>query len=210
MEGEEAQAHIQECKSPLMQQYTSEVLLMAKKKGRGGARPGAGKKAKRNPVAARKAKKVLRLKKRNKAWKQQQKFSGRMMTQNIHGEWKGNRRRYETESIVISSRGRTLKYSGDVDPLSQPAANMPQSPQDYFLLSRAIKNYAYDAKKGVLEIQFTTGAVYQFGGVPRGIWERFKDSASKGRYFHDRIYGTWTGQKGNKTYHERFREVKIK
>ncbi len=108
--------------------------------------------------------------------------------------------RVEIESYVISPRGREITEAGEPIPTARPLAFMPQTPQDYFLLSRAIMNMAYDIKSSTLEIQFTTGHVYQYYNVPYERWIGLKNSASKGRYFHKYIYGKWVGPKGSKLY----------
>jgi hypothetical protein len=115
----------------------------------------------------------------------------------------------EVESHVTSPRGRALSSRGIVSPLERPPEEMPQSVQDFFLSSRAIARYAYDMKKRILEIWFTTGAAYQFYSVPYDVWRNLKKAQSKGRFFHDYIYGEWRGPKGNKTYFPNYTYRKI-
>ena len=157
-----------------------------------------------------------RLKKINKI----KKFKGtttagvRQVKRRTTGEFKARQklrgRKIEVVSNVVSPRGRAVRPTGVYDPTSKVAMGMPLSAQDYFMLSRAIANTSYDRGKMILEIEFTSGGIYQYSRVSQTLWEGFKTSASKGRFFHNYIYGYWTGKKGNKIYHPRFNERRIK
>lgn len=46
----------------------------------------------------------------------------------------------------------------------------------------------------VLEIQFTSGKVYQFFGVPEDVYIAFLQSGSKGQYFNQHIRGKYPSQ----------------
>lgn len=39
----------------------------------------------------------------------------------------------------------------------------------------------------MLEIAFREGGIYQYHGVPHGVYEALMRAPSKGRYFHDHI-----------------------
>jgi len=114
---------------------------------------------------------------------------------------KGILKRTEAVHYVISPRGRRMDDRGMYDPHGKPAEGMPLSPQDYFLLSRAIRHMAYHERRGILEILFSTGHIYQYLGVPEAVWIAFQMAQSKGKYFHKHIYGYWSGKKGSKVYH---------
>ena len=138
----------------------------------------------------------------------------RQVKRRVSGSYKARQKRkgrhIEIQGIVRSQRGRIDPSTGSIDPLRKPALGMPMSKQDYFLLSTAIANMSWDRKKWILEIEFTTGHVYQFIGVNEGKWIMLRDAPSKGLAFHKLIYGYWTGPKGNKTYHPKYKEVRIK
>ena len=114
----------------------------------------------------------------------------------------------EKMDIVISPRGRGMS-KGVTDPLAKPPKNMPQSKQDYFLISRAIRHAAYDYPNSTLELVFETGDKYHFYDVPFSVWHNFQMAASKGRFFMTQIYGYWSGPKGHMTYHPNYQYSKI-
>ena len=53
--------------------------------------------------------------------------------------------------------------------------------------STTMRSVGYDAKSGILEIEFDSGAVYQYVGVPARTYEQLLAAESKGRYFNDEI-----------------------
>jgi hypothetical protein len=53
--------------------------------------------------------------------------------------------------------------------------------------SSTIRSVAYDADSGVLEIEFGSGAVYQYSGVPQEEFDCFMASDSKGKYLNANI-----------------------
>lgn len=53
--------------------------------------------------------------------------------------------------------------------------------------SSTMKSVGYQAKSRILEIEFESGAVYQYLGVPERIHEELIGAESKGRYFNREI-----------------------
>jgi hypothetical protein len=53
--------------------------------------------------------------------------------------------------------------------------------------SSNILSVGYDHQAGILEVEFRSGGVYQYSGVPEHIYQGFMRAASKGAYFHDHI-----------------------
>jgi KTSC domain len=49
--------------------------------------------------------------------------------------------------------------------------------------SDALASVGYDASKSVLEIEFTSGGVYRYYGVPAAAHRRLMDAESHGRHF---------------------------
>jgi KTSC domain len=45
----------------------------------------------------------------------------------------------------------------------------------------------YDADSQTLEVEYTSGAVYQYSSVPAGEHEGFMNADSKGKYYHANI-----------------------
>ncbi len=53
--------------------------------------------------------------------------------------------------------------------------------------SSNILSVGYDQQAGILEVEFRSGGVYQYSGVPEHIYQGLMRAASKGAYFHDHI-----------------------
>ncbi|CCJ37509.1 hypothetical protein BN140_2586 [Methanoculleus bourgensis MS2] len=49
--------------------------------------------------------------------------------------------------------------------------------------STSIKSIGYDQEEEVLEVEFQSGGVYQYIGVPRDVYGGLLAARSKGRYF---------------------------
>lgn len=49
--------------------------------------------------------------------------------------------------------------------------------------------------KPVLTVVFNSGARYEYPGVPRDLWERFKEAESVGRFFVQEIKPAFQGVK---------------
>jgi KTSC domain len=64
---------------------------------------------------------------------------------------------------------------------------MPEEMQRTAVDSTTMRSVGYDAAEQVLEIEFTSGAVYQYVDVPAAIFDRLMQAESKGRYFNDEI-----------------------
>ena len=50
-----------------------------------------------------------------------------------------------------------------------------------------MRSVGYQAKEGILEIEFDSGSVYQYVGVPAETHEGLLRAESKGRYFNSEI-----------------------
>ena len=57
--------------------------------------------------------------------------------------------------------------------------------------SSAIASVGYDADKEELEVEFTSGNVYRYFGVPQEIYEDLLQAPSKGQYFGSFIRGQY-------------------
>lgn len=53
--------------------------------------------------------------------------------------------------------------------------------------SSMIRSIGYDANNSTLEIEFNSGAVWQYFDFPESIWYEFEASESQGKYFHREI-----------------------
>jgi hypothetical protein len=61
--------------------------------------------------------------------------------------------------------------------------------------STAIQSVGYDPAGLILEIEFTTGRVYQYRGGPPATYARLMGASSQGTYFNARIKGHYPEQK---------------
>lgn len=61
--------------------------------------------------------------------------------------------------------------------------------------SSNISAIGYDADSQSLEIEFHSGAVYSYSGVPPAEFEGFMDADSKGRYFNANIKNRYPFEK---------------
>lgn len=53
--------------------------------------------------------------------------------------------------------------------------------------STTMRSVGYEGKSRILEIEFDSGAVYQYLGVSGRVYEQLLAAESKGRYFNDEI-----------------------
>jgi lysyl-tRNA synthetase class 2 len=53
--------------------------------------------------------------------------------------------------------------------------------------STTMKSVGYEGKRKILEIEFESGAVYQYLEVPKRVYEALRRADSKGQYFNDEI-----------------------
>ncbi len=63
------------------------------------------------------------------------------------------------------------------------------------VVSTAIESVGYDPESETLEIEFTSGGVYRYEGVPSEVFEEFMNSDSFGSYFQQNIKGAYPEQK---------------
>ncbi|MBU0718161.1 MAG: KTSC domain-containing protein [Planctomycetes bacterium] len=57
--------------------------------------------------------------------------------------------------------------------------------------SSNIRSVGYNLDTRTLEVEFHSGGIYQYAGVPETIYQGFMRAASKGSYFHDHIKGRY-------------------
>jgi hypothetical protein len=55
------------------------------------------------------------------------------------------------------------------------------------LNSTSLKGAAYCFQKALLELEFRSGAIYRFGGVPEATYRELLRAESKGVYFNHHI-----------------------
>ena len=104
---------------------------------------------------------------------------------------------------VVSQRGRT-HY------MEAPLPGMPETPQKLTMESEVISKFKYDIPSKTLRIWFTSGQVYDYYNVPESVVMVLAQAQSKGRYFHDNIYGYWSGKPGSKVLHPDYQFRRIR
>lgn len=57
--------------------------------------------------------------------------------------------------------------------------------------SRTLAAVAYDESREALQLEFRSGAIYRYFGVPAGIHEELLDAVSQGSYFNRVIRGRY-------------------
>ncbi len=64
-----------------------------------------------------------------------------------------------------------------------------------YVSSRDIRSVGYDPATSTLEIEFNSGGVYQYEGVPELVHDALMSAGSKGSYFHADIKGRYPFKK---------------
>lgn len=57
--------------------------------------------------------------------------------------------------------------------------------------SSNLRSVGYDSSTNTLEIEFNSGGVYQYHGVPPAIYQKLMHAPSHGKYFHAHIKGVY-------------------
>lgn len=50
-----------------------------------------------------------------------------------------------------------------------------------------IKSIGYDNSSSTLEIEFSSGVIWNYFDVPESLWYEFQGNESKGKFFHANI-----------------------
>ena len=58
--------------------------------------------------------------------------------------------------------------------------------------STTMRSVGYDSAQQILEIEFTSGAIYQYLEVPATVFDKLMQAESKGRYFSQEIRDDYT------------------
>jgi len=58
--------------------------------------------------------------------------------------------------------------------------------------SSMIRSIGYDSVSSTLEVEFNSGAVWQYFDFPESLWYEFERADSKGKYFHREILKQYT------------------
>ena len=61
--------------------------------------------------------------------------------------------------------------------------------------SSQVAEYGYDPDRRLLVIEFKSGGVYEYRGVPFDVFEGFIDAPSKGKFINQHIKGNYECEK---------------
>ena len=61
-----------------------------------------------------------------------------------------------------------------------------------FIKSSMIKSIGYDQNSSTLELEFNSGAVWQYFDFPESLWYDFESTESKGKFFHREIINQYS------------------
>lgn len=64
-----------------------------------------------------------------------------------------------------------------------------------FVQSSNLASVGYNSQAAVLEIEFNSGSVYQYYGVPKATYEGLMSANSHGRFFHAYIRDVYPYQR---------------
>ncbi|MGK7890822.1 MAG: KTSC domain-containing protein [Leptolyngbyaceae cyanobacterium] len=78
-------------------------------------------------------------------------------------------------------------------PASLPATNPPIPRQP--VKSTMARSLGYDRDRALLQVEFQSGAVYQYEGVDEETWDEFRTSDSTGTFFNQAIKGNYHFQR---------------
>ena len=54
--------------------------------------------------------------------------------------------------------------------------------------SRILRSVGYDESSKILEVEFQTGLIYQYWGVPLKVYQDLMSSDTIGKYFTDKVW----------------------
>ncbi|MEG3859924.1 KTSC domain-containing protein [Microcoleus sp. herbarium12] len=78
--------------------------------------------------------------------------------------------------------------STEIAPADEPIAMMPVD-------SAMASAIGYNQEERVLQIEFSSGSVYQYSDVEPEIWESLQDADSTGRFFNSEIKGAYSSRR---------------
>lgn len=61
-----------------------------------------------------------------------------------------------------------------------------------YVESSMITSFGFDSSISTLEIEFKSGAVWQYFDVPESVYYEMKSASSCGKFFHSSIKGQYT------------------
>jgi hypothetical protein len=82
---------------------------------------------------------------------------------------------------------KNKKISSEPLSIQRPCKRLAIYMERQSVKSVILRSVGYDAGAKSLEIEFRTGLVYRYSGVPLNVFEDLMHSAEKGKYFSEKI-----------------------
>lgn len=61
-----------------------------------------------------------------------------------------------------------------------------------YVQSSMIRSFGFDSSSSTLEVEFNSGAVWQYFDVPESTYYEMKSAGSSGKFFHANIKGQYS------------------
>lgn len=100
----------------------------------------------------------------------------------------------ELEFIEIPAPIQAYEGLQHLNEIVADSAALPSAPEPIAMLpvnSSMANSVGYDSEQQILQVEFYTGAVYQYAGVEPDTWEDLHLTDSIGRFFNDEIRGRY-------------------
>lgn len=99
----------------------------------------------------------------------------------------------ELELLEIPAPVQAFEGLQQLNTIVASTTLLPESKQiDMFPVSSSMANaLGYDSDSHILQVEFQSGAVYQYSGVEPEVWDELHSSDSIGGYFNDEIRGNY-------------------
>lgn len=89
-----------------------------------------------------------------------------------------------TDSTELSAGIESKEISSSCEPIAMMSVD-----------SEMARSIGYDAEEQVLQIEFSSGSVYQYSDVEPQMWESLQDADSTGKFFNSEIKGYYSSRR---------------
>jgi hypothetical protein len=100
----------------------------------------------------------------------------------------------ELELMEIPAPIQAFEGLQELNELIAETAPLPPAPEPIAMLpvsSSMAYAIGYNSQEQILQVEFQSGAVYQYAGVDQNTWEDFCDADSIGKFFNEEIKGQY-------------------
>ena len=88
-----------------------------------------------------------------------------------------------------------LQGQGNVSRYLEPGKDRFTQMERQRVNSTNMRSVGYDAKSQILEVEFTTGAIYQYARVPADLHRRLLSAVSMRSFFEDNIEDNYSAKR---------------